>query len=102
MTMRARASAVALALVCFGACAPPKPATVSLRLQGNENDALVTIDDQLLGPVSRIEKKGVALPVGKHRITIEKVGFFPFDELLVVKDGDKPISLDVKLEKIPE
>ncbi|MBL8739593.1 MAG: hypothetical protein JNK04_00820, partial [Myxococcales bacterium] len=47
-----------LAFVLAG-CAPAKPATVSLRLQGNEDDALVTIDDQLVGPVSRVEKKGV-------------------------------------------
>lgn len=100
--MLSRAVALAVALLGVAACVPPKPATVSLRLHGNENDALVTINDQLLGPVSRVEKKGVALPVGKHRVTIEKVGFFPFDELVEVKAGDSPISLDVKLERIPE
>jgi hypothetical protein len=97
-----RALAIVIAFTTLASCAPPKPATVSLRLQGNEDDALVTIDDQLLGPVSRIEKKGVALPVGSHRVTVEKTGFFPYDELVEVKEGDAPISLDVKLERIPD
>jgi hypothetical protein len=91
-----------LALATLAGCAATKPGTVSLRLQGNEDDALVTIDDQLIGPVSRVEKKGVALPVGSHRVTIEKTGFFPYDELVEVKPGDAPISLDVKLERIPD
>ena len=91
-----------LAAAALASCVPSKPATVSLRLQGNEDDALVTIDDQLLGPVSRVEKKGVALPVGSHRVTIEKTGFFPYDELVEVKAGDGPVTLDVKLERIPD
>ena len=91
-----------LVVLALAGCAPTKPATVSLHLSGNEDDALVTIDDQLLGSVSRVEKKGVALPVGSHRLTIEKTGFFPYDKLVEVKPGDAPISLDVKLERIPD
>jgi hypothetical protein len=97
-----RYSLAAFALATLTSCVPAKPATVSLRLQANEDDALVTMDDQLLGPVSRVEKKGVALPVGSHRLTIEKTGFFPYDQLVEVKPGDAPISVDVKLERIPD
>ena len=47
-------------------------------------------------------KRGVALPPGKHRITVEKSGFFPWDRLVEVREGDPPIQLDVGMVKIPD
>ena len=74
--------------------------TVSLRFTGTAPDALVTIDDQPVGPLSVVQRRGVALPPGKHRVTIERPGYFPFDR--EVEAVDVPVALEVKLEPIPE
>lgn len=90
-----------LALFALAGCVS-SVVTTSLRIDGNIDDATVTVDDQILGSVGYVEKKGVALPPGKHRITIEKAGYFPYDELVVVKEGDPPMSLKVQLEAVPD
>lgn len=95
-----------VALACVGllatACAPTRPATVSLRVKGNVRDAHVTIDDQYLGAFAYVAQKGVALPPGQHRITVEKNGYFPWDKVVVANEGDPPIKLDVILVEIPD
>jgi hypothetical protein len=91
---------VPIALLALSACAPSKPPTVSMRLAGPDRDALVTVDDQLLGTLAYVEKRGVALPPGRHRLTVEKPGFFPFDQLVEAKQG--PVKIDVKLEPVPD
>lgn len=95
-----------LALVCLGllatACAPTRPPTVSLRVTGTVRDAHVTIDDQYLGALAYVAKKGVALPPGPHRITVEKNGYFPWDKVVVANEGDPPIKLDIVLVEIPD
>ncbi|NUP11142.1 MAG: PEGA domain-containing protein [Polyangiaceae bacterium] len=98
-------AAVALALSCSLTCAlgcVTAPRTTSLRLDANIDDATVTVDDQVLGSVKHVEKRGVALPPGKHRVTVEKAGFFPHDELLEVKEGDPLIRLKVVMERVPD
>ncbi len=92
------------ACVCLSlaACAPPAPKTVSLRVKGNMPDAHVTVDDQYLGALAFVAKRGVALPPGQHRITIEKTGFFPWDRVVVAREGDPPMRLDVVLVEIPD
>jgi hypothetical protein len=42
----------------------------------------------------------VRLPIGRHRITVEKEGYFPFDRLVTADRDD--ILLDVKLEPVPD
>ncbi len=93
-----------LAVVGLSACAGGQegPRTVSLRMQGKPETATVTIDDQWLGPLARITRYGVALPPGQHRITVEAPGFFPWDRLVEVKDGDPPVKFDVALVPVPE
>jgi hypothetical protein len=76
--------------------------TVSLRLTGNVPDAVVTIDDQHLGSVKYVGRRGVALPPGTHRITVEKAGYFPFDKLVEAKAGDEAVDVKVVLEPIPD
>jgi hypothetical protein len=93
------ASLLALALA---GCVPTTPATTSLRMKGAIPDASVTIDDQYLGALAFVAKKGVALPPGKHRITVEKLGYFPWDRLVEVREGDPPLALEVTLTKIPD
>ncbi|HZF53738.1 MAG TPA: PEGA domain-containing protein [Polyangiaceae bacterium] len=92
------AALVALALAA--ACTPMASQKVPLRLKGDVRDASVTIDDQYVGALAYVAARGVALPPGKHRITVEKTGYFPWDR--VVEAGDAPIHLDVVLTKIPD
>lgn len=84
---------------CAGAMPPPK--TVSLRVSGNVPSAQVTIDDRPIGPLGYVARRGVALPPGEHRITVEKHGYFPWDQLVVANEGDPPIELDIELVPIP-
>jgi hypothetical protein len=94
-----------VALIALGlcaACVPSAPAkTVSLRMKGNVGDASVTIDEEYLGVLAHVARRGVALPPGPHRITVEKSGYFPWDRL-VQAQGTTPIALDVVLTKIPD
>jgi hypothetical protein len=93
------AGAIALA-ACQATTGPAK--TVSLRVKGNVPSASVTIDDQSIGPLGYVAAHGVALPPGRHRITVEKEGYFPWDRLVEVKEGDPPVHLDVALVPIPD
>jgi hypothetical protein len=89
-----------LLLVAPAACAPMAAPKVSLRMKGNVRDASVTIDDRYVGALAYVASRGVALPPGKHRITVEKTGYFPWDR--VVEASEAPIDLDVVLTKIPD
>lgn len=97
-----RRAIAALALGLCAACMPSAPAkTVSLRVKGNVPDASVTIDEEYLGALAYVARRGVALPPGQHRITVEKPGYFPWDRL-VHAQGTAPIVLEVVLRKIPD
>ena len=100
---RRRTKLRATALVALGlvACAGA-PQTVSLRVSASMADAMVTVDDELLGTVAYVSKKGVALPPGRHRLSVEKAGYFPFDRLVEAPEGAAPIKIEVTLEKIPD
>jgi hypothetical protein len=63
-------------------------------------DAAVLIDEEYIGPLGYVAARGVRLPIGKHRITVEKPGYFPWDRL-VESDRDA-IHLEVQLEPIPD
>jgi len=74
--------------------------TVSLRVRGNVADAHVTIDDIPVGALGYVTARGVALPPGKHRVTAERPGYFPWDTLVEAKDD--PIYLQITLVPIPD
>ncbi len=103
--MKAR-TLLAVALVWASgsmACASGTTSTVSLRMGGEgPNDASVTIDERYLGSLAMVRRRGVALPPGRHRIVVEKSGFFPYDRLIDVKEGDPPVALDVAMQPIPD
>ena len=96
------AMALALAAPVLASCklAAYAQPTVSLRVRGNVADAHVTIDDIRIGVLGYVSAHGVALPPGKHRVTVEKLGFFPWDALVEAKDD--PIYLQVMLVPIPD
>ncbi|WP_437962116.1 PEGA domain-containing protein [Sorangium sp. So ce119] len=98
---RTRAAA-ALLMLGLSACVPRAPATVSLRMKGNVPDASVTIDDQYVGALAFVAARGVALPPGTHRITVEKVGYFAWDRLVEARSGDPPVHLQVQMTRVPE
>jgi len=85
----------------LGANAEPPTVPLSLeRSAKSPRDAAVTIDEEYIGPLGYVAARGVKLPAGKHRITIEKPGYFPWDRL--VEAGTAPIHFDVTLEPIPD
>lgn len=96
-----RRSPFLLALALAG-CAASSPRTTSLRVSGAPADASVTIDDKYIGAFVYVQRRGVALPPGKHRITVEKQGFFPWDRLVEAREGEPPVMLDVTLTRIPD
>lgn len=98
------AAMVAVSAGALGAagCVARTPETVSLRMQGKVPDASVTIDDQYLGALAFVAKRGVAMPPGTHRVTVEKAGYFPWDKLVEARPGSGPIVLTVELTKIPD
>jgi hypothetical protein len=102
MTMRKRLLVLVGLGLFLSACAGAAPRTTSLRVGGAPPDATVTIDDRYLGAFAWVQKRGVALPPGKHRITVEKAGYFPWDEVVEAREGDAPIKLDVKLVRVPD
>jgi hypothetical protein len=63
-------------------------------------DAAVLIDEEYIGPLGYVSARGVRLPIGKHRITVEKPGYFPWDRL--VEADREPIQLNIELEPIPD
>ena len=78
-------------------------AAVPLRVEraaDSPRDASVYIDEQFVGLLGVVAARGVRLPEGEHRITVEKVGYFAWDER-VVSDRE-PIFLRVELRKIPQ
>jgi hypothetical protein len=87
------------------ACGPSLTgqAAVSLKVQRSPStpkNASVSIDENYIGPLNIVAAHGVRLPVGTHRITIEKDGYFPFDRLVTADRED--ILLVVTLEPVPD
>jgi hypothetical protein len=96
------ALAILLLAVSAAACTPAKSPTVSLRMNGKVPAAMVMIDERYVGSLAVVARRGVALPVGTHRITVERQGYFPYDRLVEVHAGDPPLQLDVVLTPIPD
>jgi hypothetical protein len=93
----------AIALSLLSGCGPAVTPAVTLRVErapSTPRDASVTIDEQYIGPLAVVAARGVRLPIGKHRISIEKNGYFPYDAL-VTSDRDD-VLLKVKLEPVPD
>ena len=89
--------------VLGSACQAGPGRAVSLsfkRTQSTPWDAGVWIDEEFIGPLSYVAAHGVRLPEGKHRITVQKEGYFPWDRLVVATT--QPIALDVTLEPVPD
>lgn len=97
MNRRAWLLFLCLLLPVPAACQPPP---VLLRLKGNLDGALVTINDRYVGRLEQLRARGIALPPGEYRVTVEQVGYFPWDQLITVEE--QPVELDVRLTPIPD
>jgi PEGA domain len=78
-------------------------AAVSLGIQISKEspgDASVFIDEEYVGPLGYVAAHGVRLPIGEHRITVKREGYFPWDRLVVA--DRKPVTLEVTLDRIPD
>lgn len=94
-------AAILIALV--SGCGPALTPAVSLKIQRSPEtprDASVMIDEEYIGPLGIVAARGVRVPIGEHRISIEKTGYFPYDQLIVSDRED--ILLKVELEPIPD
>ena len=62
--------------------------------------ALVYVDGSYVGTLAAVAARGLRLPEGKHRISVEKTGYFPYDAVVVSKLH--PIHLKVELLPLPD
>lgn len=75
----------------------------SLHVKRNPNtpgNASVIIDEQYVGPLSYVAARGVRLKHGQHRVTVEKDGYFPYDQLVEADRGT--VEIEVELTPIPD
>lgn len=103
--MRALVAACALAgLVSAGCWRSAAPPTTSLRLAAATvpKTAKVTVNDQPIGTLDFVMKRGVALPPGRHRITVEAPGYLPWDAEVDAGENGGLVKLDVVLVPIPD
>lgn len=85
------------------ACFHTPRAVVPMKLHRARNtprDANVMVDEEYIGPLYLIAAQGLSLPVGKHRVTVTREGYFPWDRL--VQADRTPLDLAVELVPIPE
>lgn len=68
--------------------------------EGTPGTALVYIDEQYIGTLAAVQARGLRLPEGEHRVSVEKTGYFPYDAVVV--SDLKPIHLKVRLLRLPE
>ncbi|HEY3501122.1 MAG TPA: PEGA domain-containing protein [Polyangiaceae bacterium] len=93
----------AIVITLITGCGPAPVPAVTLKLVRSPEtprDASVIIDEEYIGPLGIVAARGVRIPLGEHRISVEKTGYFPYDKL-VVSDRDD-VKLDVKLERVPD
>lgn len=95
--------AALILLACAIGCGPPAAGpTVSMRMAGGPPNASVTVDDVFVGTLDVVTRRGVALPPGTHRVSVEAPGHLPWDRVVEAKEGSGPLRLDVKLVPVPD
>jgi len=73
-----------------------------MRMVGSPPNASVTVDDIFVGRLDIVAARGVALPVGTHRISVEAPGYLPWDKMVEAKEGAGPLRLEVRLVATPD
>lgn len=62
--------------------------------------ALVYINGNYIGSLAAVVARGVRVPEGKHRLSVEKSGYFPYDTIIV--SNRDAIDLRIDLLPLPE
>lgn len=89
------------ATVAAPACGPPATYAVHFkRAPKTPGNASVIVDEQYIGPLSYVAAHGIRVEAGEHRISIEKDGYFPYDQRVEAEGGT--LQLDVELTPIPD
>lgn len=73
---------------------------MGLRFRGGPPAARVTIDDIAVGPLEEIERRGVRVRAGVHRVSVEADGFFPFDR--IVNAEAAVVVIPVEMQHLPD
>jgi hypothetical protein len=95
--------ALVFALISSGCATMGLRSAVDLSVKLGEHappSALVYIDGQYIGTLAALAARGVRVPEGKHRLSVEKTGYFPYDAIIV--SDLYPIQLDIDLLPLPE
>jgi hypothetical protein len=96
-------AALLISVGLVGGCAATPRSTINLILEraaASPRDAAVYIDERFVGLLGVIARRGVRLPAGEHRITVERTGYFPWDAL--VANRGQSVRLEVELLPIPD
>jgi len=97
-------SAMALLALLLGGCATMGlKSAVSMKVEREPSapkDALVYVDEQYIGTLGFVAQRGVRVPEGQHRVSVEKAGYHPYDTLIV--SDRQPIALKVSMLKLPD
>ncbi len=87
------------------ACAHVPPGLAHLRLRSGGAarvpDALVVLDDVPLGTLAFVVKRGVALQAGRHRVSVTRDGYLPWDRAFESPSGGT-LTLEVELTPRPD
>ena len=97
---RALSAVCLLATTLVGCGGPATYAVHFTRHPKTPGNASVIIDEQYVGPLAYVAGRGVRVSAGEHRISIEKDGYFPYDQLVEAENGT--INLEVELTPIPD
>lgn len=73
-----------------------------LVLDGAPVAAAVLVDEQPVGSLAVVRERGIALPPGQHRLTVQADGYFPADLLIEVDKSGGVIKRTVRLVAVPE
>jgi len=99
--MKRRATFFLAVPLALSACGPPATYAVHFqRAAKTPGNASVIVDEQYIGPLNYVAAHGIRVPAGEHRISIEKDGYFPYDQRVEAEGGT--IQLNVELTPIPD
>ncbi len=101
---RAPLASLALLALALAACrgATSLGPHSKLVVDGTPLDATVLVDEQPIGSLAVVHERGVALPPGQHRLTVQADGYFPADLLVGVDKGGGLLRRTVHLVALPE
>ncbi len=99
MYKRLLLSLLVIATACGNEASHPKREVTSLRFEADgavARKAIVTVDDQAIGALDFVIARGIAVPRGNHRVTVEAPGYFPWDASLSCTERHQRVRVDLR------